>query len=164
LRQIGFILGTLLLVSAIVGWVFLTEEPEGSVGMEHPSIPGMQIGGEGSARIEPVSVLAFALHAGTLVLVCGFAFWAWLSIILTVCIVVWWFVFWGYQAFLKSGETLVVFGFPVPSAWAIYGVWGSGVLLTVLYVIGFRRFVFSSEDEEAFDDFVARIERERGSD
>jgi len=55
----------------------------------------------------------------------------------------------------------MVLGFPEPSAWMIYGVWSGGALFTLFYVVGFRKFFFTHEEERDFEHFVRKLKRER---
>jgi hypothetical protein len=38
----------------------------------------------------------------------------------------------------------------------LFGVWSSGALFCLIYIIGFRRFVFTAEDEAAYEALRAR--------
>ena len=66
---------------------------------------------------------------------------------------VWWGMYESYVEYLRSGETALVFGYPLPTALALFGVPLGGALLCLLYVLGFRRFVYTAEDEAAYEAF-----------
>ena len=174
MRLIHVILGLLLLVAGAFCVALLVEEPSASQGMEHPRIKKMKVGGDGEGRMKHVGVVTFVLHSGTLTLCAALmalgvaprrrtrGFWIAMGFATLACLLVWMRLFLNYLGFLGTGEARMVFGFPEPSAWLVYGVWGSAALFSVLYVVGFRRYVFTREDEEAFDELVreTRMERE----
>jgi hypothetical protein len=57
----------------------------------------------------------------------------------------------SYLDFLRSGETAFVLSFPIATSWMLYGVWVSGMVLAGIYVFGFRRYIFSLEDEAEYE-------------
>ena len=163
MRLIHAVLFVLLLVAGLIGWVLVSPEPPMSTGGPHPDITGMSVGGDGSARVSSIFWSGFALLALFVVLVHLLValsvskhnrtalFWLLLTGTGVVSLGVYWGLFSSYGHFLETGETAYFLGFPAASAWMMFGIWLSGALLAVLYVVGFRRFVFSAEDEAAFD-------------
>ena len=133
----------------------------------------MNIGGDGVARMEGIGTVAFIFQATTLILCAALmtlgvsrrhrtgVFWIGIGGVTLAALFVWWRVFDGYTDFLAGGEVRMVLGFPAPSAWLIYGVWGTAALYSVLYVVGFRRFIYTEEDEKAFNELVREIREER---
>ncbi|MCK4990209.1 MAG: hypothetical protein KAS29_06970, partial [Bacteroidales bacterium] len=67
---------------------------------------------------------------------------------------VWYQVFDSYMNYLSSGTLSYILGFPEPTAWMIYGLWGGGALLAVAYVVEFRNIIYTKEDEETLKDIV----------
>lgn len=51
-------------------------------------------------------------------------------------------------------EAPIIGGLPVSTAWMLYGIWFVPVVLIMLYVWGFERFVISPEEEAAFQKIV----------
>lgn len=175
MRLIQVVLLVLLLIAGLIGWILVSPEPPMSTGGPHPEIAGMSIGGDGLTRLGPIFSLGFALQVLFVLLVhllvaLGVAernrtttFWVSLTGAGLVSLWVCWKIFSGYAAFLDTGETDYFLGFPVASAWMMFGIWFGGALLAVIYVVGFRRFVYTAEDEAAYDLLEAEAERERAS-
>ena len=69
---------------------------------------------------------------------------------------VWWNMYFGHQQFLVSGETGYFLGFPIATAWQLYGTWISGLPLMLIYSVWFSRYVFSDEDEKAFQALITK--------
>lgn len=152
----GFLLcGILILIS-------LTPSVGNAAGLAHPDFAGMRIGGEGAARIEPISNLAFLFQVIVLAQFACFialgvsthrrtsTFYALLSGCFLLTIFVWWRLLSGHQAYLASGETQYFLGFPTATAWLVYAVWLAGLSFVMLYVIGFKHYVWSDSDEAEF--------------
>ena len=49
----------------------------------------------------------------------------------------------------------MLLGFPAPTAMMLYGCWGTATLYTVIYILGFSKFIFTPEDEKKFEELVA---------
>ncbi len=175
MRLIHVLLLVLLLIAGLIGWVLISPEPAMSTGGPHPTVAGMDVGGDGLARVEPIFVLGFLLLALFVILVHLLValsvsqrnrttvFWLLLSGTGLVSLWVYWRLFSSYTHFLETGETEFFLGFPVASAWMMFGIWLSGALFAVIYVIGFRRFVFTAEDEAAYDLLESEANQRRTS-
>ena len=154
MRMVHLILILLLAISALLFWIVFSVEPPIPTGSAHPEFAGMRIGGDGLARLGTIATLAYCLQA--LVLVLAILFIAsgikkerrtmgfWIPIIGVGALYqwVWWNIWHGYQQYLETGSTTYAFGFTTPSAWMIFGVWSCGFLLMLIYVVGFRKFIF----------------------
>ncbi len=64
-----------------------------------------------------------------------------------------------------AGDTEVPFfgGFPLPTAWMIYGVWLFPILFVALYMTMFDRWVLTDDDLARFKQLVDENRRKRGS-
>ncbi|NWG47283.1 MAG: hypothetical protein HXY25_12160 [Alphaproteobacteria bacterium] len=168
------VLALLLGIAGLLAMALLTPEIAGSAGAGPPEIAGMRIGGDGAARWEPIAFAGFLLQCLTI----GFVgllvvmsvprrlrskgFWAGLLLYAGLALFVWIQINTSYRHYLQSSETSFFLGFPTPSAWMIYGVWSSALILVGLYVFGFRRFVLTREDEARFEALLAERRRTRG--
>lgn len=168
MRLIHVIYGLLLAILALLCWLMILPEPALVTGAAHPEFPGMNVGGNGAARLGG-AVGAIGVLGGLVMLLMqaltmlgvsarrrDAAFWVLMAVVACAAQGTWWAMYTGYLAFLATGETRFVFGFPEPTAWMLFGVWISGALFCLIYVIGFRRFVFSAEDEAAYEALRAR--------
>ena len=65
-----------------------------------------------------------------------------------------WKMYFGHQEFLKTGTTDYFMGFPSATAWQVYGIWLCGSPLIVIYSLGFRKFIFTREDERSYNELL----------
>jgi hypothetical protein len=84
-------------------------------------------------------------HAVTRWIIAGFAIYGLILVALVG----------AYRAY-AGGTTVMVGGFPLPTALLVYGVWLFPWFFVLLFVITFDRSVFSDTDQEAFDALVRR--------
>ena len=69
-----------------------------------------------------------------------------------------------HQEFLQTGETGYFMGFPVPTAWQMYGTWLSAIPLIIIYTLGFRHFIYTEEDEEQFEALLKEFQQKEEHD
>jgi hypothetical protein len=166
------ILVVLLATGGLLAWVLLGDEPENGHGMAHPRVEAMRAGGDASVRADDALWAGAALGCLLIVLfaLClrlgaqrgdgrsGVGRWllagtaAWLGVFLAVVL--------GYRAFAGGDTDRIVMGFPAATAWMIYGLWSVPAVFTVLYMVGFERFVSSRDAERAFE---ALLVEQRGA-
>jgi len=171
--EFSIIFGLMLVITLFLALVIFNEEPSDSSGGSHPVIEGMQSGGNGAARLKGIESASFILFASTIlifvvVIVSGISrryrnreFWVSIGIITLLILFVWYRIFTSYANYLETGELRFFLGFPEPTAWMIYGLWGGGALFTFLYVIGFRKYIYTKEDEAALNDIVEKFSNNR---
>lgn len=87
-------------------------------------------------------------------------FWVWIGGITLLVLFSWWKLYTSYMHFLSSGETQLFLGFPTPTAWMIYGLWGAASLFSIMYVVGFRKFIFTHKDEAELNEIVEAYAKE----
>ncbi|MBL4580817.1 MAG: hypothetical protein JKY29_03280 [Gammaproteobacteria bacterium] len=168
-KLIYVIFATVLLIAGILVAIFLAESVPNGAGLAHAQFNGMRVGGNGVARLEHIGTLAFAFQALLLLLIVCLAalgvaeerrskgFWAYMGGTLLFSLFVWWQMYSNHQAFLETGVTSYFMGFPVATAWQVYGTWLAAIPLIVLYSVGFRKFIFTDEDEEKFEQLLEQI-------
>jgi len=151
-----------LALCGILLLIGLTPPVDNAAGIAHPAYDGMRAGGDGAARIEPIASLAFIFHVIVLAQFACFValgvseqrrsglFYLLIAGCYLLTLFVWWRLFASHQQYLNSGETQYFFGFPTATAWVVYGVYLSGVSFIALYVFGFKRFIWSDQDQETF--------------
>ena len=159
-----FILG--LALCGILVLIGFAPSIDHAAGLAHPTFGGMRIGGDGAARIEPIKALAFTFQILVLAQFACFialgvrvnrrspTFYTLLSGCFLLTALVWWQLFSGHQNYLASGETQYILGFPAATAWLIYGIWLSGMSFVALYVVGFKHYVWSDQNEKDFQKLV----------
>jgi phosphotransferase system glucose/maltose/N-acetylglucosamine-specific IIC component len=170
--EIYVVLVLLLAVSLFLGLSVFKSMPPSASGMPHQEIDGMRIGGDGASRISGLETASFIVFAATFLLftiliISGVSkqnrtlrFWVWMTAITLLILFVWYQVFDSYMNYLSTGAMRYIMGFPEPSAWMIYGLWGGGALYALVYVVEFRRIIYSKEDEETLKDIVEEFSKE----
>ncbi len=160
------IFAVVLAMAALLLLIGITEAPVNAAGVAHDTIPAMQAGGDGAARLEAIGGYAFAFNCMLLlfaILLCVLsvspgkrtpAFFGWMTITFAVNILVWQQMYFQHQAFLETGDTGWFLGFPTATAWQVYGVWFAGVVMIAIYSAGFRRYILSEEDERRFEELL----------
>lgn len=159
----------LFIVGAAVIWLLFIPAADNASGVAHDSINGMRAGGDGSTRFPAVIAPAMLMYYGTLGAIAGLVMLA-LSNgkksqqanllvhgVSLVSVVVMLAIFLFYDRYLGSAEVAYVLGFPVPSTIAVYAVWSGGLLYSVIYVFGFDRFVYTTEQREGFETLLKEL-------
>ena len=150
-------------MTLLLGLILLADPVAGAGGIPHPVFEGMRRGGDGAARLEHIGSYAYAFQALLLALIVALSTLgiserhrsARLRAYMTSTFLFSAFILWrlvaSHQHFLSTGETSYFMGFPAATAWAIYGVWAGAVPLMILYVAGFRKYIYTEEDEAEFN-------------
>jgi hypothetical protein len=171
-REIYVVLALLLVLAIFLGISLLKPMPVSPSGTPHSEINGMRIGGDGAARFKGFETTAFVLFAASFILFSTLivtsvskrnrsaSFWFWLVLITLLVLFVWYRVFDSYTDYLSTGDLRFFLGFPEPTAWMIFGLWGGGALFALLYVLGFRRFIYTKHDEETLKDIIEEYAKE----
>ena len=163
MRLIHWILAVLLLILGLLVWLMLIPGPSLSTGGPHPHFPGMNVGGDGLARLAGGVWIVYALGVAVNVLIILLValgvradrrrglFRVLLSGVGLLMQYVWWAMYTGYLDYLRGNPTGEFLGFPAATAWMLFAVWLTGALLCLIYVVGFRRFIFTAQDEAAYE-------------
>jgi len=169
LKPIYFVLFLLLVIAGITGFILVGEPPAGAAGSPHPTITSMSIGGDGTARLEAIGRAPFYFQLAVILLASSLLymgvakhrrdrrFLLLITAVASFAIFVWYKVYSGYEAYLATGQADVVFGFPMPTNWTLWGVWGSFLVFDLIYIIAFRAYFLPHEDEAAFNALVAEV-------
>lgn len=70
------------------------------------------------------------------------------------------FLTYAYWDYIHLGNQAFFGGFPLPSAWMIYGMWLSPLFLAAIYVWGFDKWVFTANDLSDFKNLVSQQEND----
>lgn len=159
---IYWIFAVSVLMGGLLLAISLSETVPNAAGVAHPEFPGMQVGGDGAARLQYIGSFAFLFQSLLLVLIVCLSilgvserhrsarFMMYMGLSLLFMLFVWWQMYSGHQAFLASGETAYFMGFPVATAWQMYGTWLGAIPLILVYSLGFDQYIYTPEDEAAF--------------
>lgn len=168
-KLIVVIFTTVLIMAGLLIAIVLADSVPNGAGLPHSEFNGMQAGGDGAARLEHIGGLAFAFQCLLLLLIVCLAtlgvaeqrrspeLWAYMGGTLLFSLFVWYQMYSGHQAFLETGTTNYFMGFPVATAWQVYGTWLGAIPLIILYTVGFRKFIFTEEDERKYEQLLADI-------
>ena len=169
MKPIYFVFLWLIVIAGITGFVLLSEPPIGASGMAHESIQSMSVGGDGAARLSAIGDAPFYFQITVILLAVSLLYMGvaehrrdtrfrlFMAGGAAFALFVWYKLYTGYEAFLLTGETDVVFGFPVPTNWMLWGVWGSFAIFDLMFVFFFRIYFWPKEDEAAFEALVAEL-------
>ena len=153
--------------SKLIYIIFVAENVPNSGGAAHPEIAGLQIGGDGAARMEYIGTLGLAFHCLLLVQIILLSLLgvseryrsneliAYMSGTLVFMLLVAWQMYSGHQQFLETDETGYFLGFPTATAWATYGTWIGAIPLILIYSFGFRKYIYTTEDEKKYNELLA---------
>lgn len=169
-----------MLLAALFAYaLFFTSPAPGSHGAPHPEISGMLRGGSGAERHGPMLLLGWAIGAAEILLFSALmalgarrgpglrgpvsrtglrGLGSPLLLGLLATLATWTLLIVGYSRFLEDPEPALYLALPAPTATMLYLLWAVPLFFAVLYVAGFRRWVFSLGDEAAF---AALVEKRR---
>ena len=155
-----------LLMAGIVIAIIMAEPVAGSGGVAHPEISGMQVGGDGQARLVHIGNLAYMFHTLILLLIVCLSilgvseryrskdFILYMSGTALLSLFCLWMMWSGHQQFMETGTTGYFMGFPIATAWQMYGTWISAIPLIIIYSVGFRKYIFTEQDEKDFNELL----------
>lgn len=168
------IFALLVLLALVVGGILIAPGAEIAPQVPHPRIPAMFSGGDGAARHASTLGLGWAFgtiqllimaalmalgvrkngsmrgFTKTLVGCSGFLILLWTAIVLT------------YSDYAAGSDSVLVLGMHTSTALVVLGFWPLSAILTVAFVTGFNRWVYTPEDEEAFERLLAERGRSNG--
>ncbi|WP_417451064.1 hypothetical protein [Kordiimonas sp.] len=169
MKAIHLAFAFLLAIAGITVFILMSDPPMGASGVAHDAIAGMKLGGDGAARLASIGRAPFYFQLGVIgfaatLLYMGIAehrrdkvLKAAILSMTAIALFIWYMLYSGYEDYLATGETDVVFGFPVPTNWMFWGIWGSFAIFDLFYVVAFRRYFLPKEDEAAFNALVAEL-------
>lgn len=62
----------------------------------------------------------------------------------------------AYWHYADATQTQYFGGLPIPTAWAIYGIWSVPIIMTLVYVFRFDEWILDKQDMEAFKMLVEK--------
>lgn len=173
MKPIHFVFVLLLIIAGITLFVLTSDAPPGASGAPHPEVSGLSLGGDGTTRLSAIGKAPYYFQIAV-ILLAGILLYMGIpehrrDRLLRVCfgvgiafaLFVWVTLYAGYEAYLATGQTRVVFGFPVPTNWFFWGIWGSFAAFDVFYALAFRRYFLHPEDEAAFHALAREVEAEQ---
>jgi hypothetical protein len=173
MKLIHWILVLLLIIAACTVILLFGPEPSGSTGVAHEEFTAMRAGGDGATRFLPVRMSVLILQSASILLFGALLYLgvderrrtrqckAWIISGTVAFLLIWGAILASYGRFLEMGSSEMFLGFPVATAFTVYGLWLCGFVLVLGYVIGFRTFIFSADDEARYKKLVETFGRDR---
>ena len=176
MQLIHTILLLLLAILALLVTLLFGDSPPGATGIPHDQFDAMTRGGDGLARLGGMGWAMSLIQVLTILLIHALialginerhrsrTFWLLLGSSAAVSLAVWLGMYFSYVSFLETGTTTWLFGFPLATFLSVFGVFLGGSYLCVIYIWGFRRFIYTVEDEAAYEALRAEAEQPRKPD
>jgi hypothetical protein len=161
-KLITFIFTLCLLLGLLLVAIVLADEVANAGGIVHSEITGMAVGGDGKLRLEGIGTYAFLFQSLLLLLIvclCALGvspryrsttFYGYMALCYGLMLFIWWQMYFGHQQFMQTDEVTYFMGFPTPTAWQMYGTWLGAIPLMLIYTLGFRKFIYTQADDQAF--------------
>lgn len=179
------IFALLLTMCGAVGVVLLTPEPTvvlepggepviASHGVAHPTVSTMLHGGDGVMRYQPIRIATWVFALGMITFFTSLLMFAcrkrervgriaWLLLVvfsLHLASMIGMLV--SYEAYLHDPDPALYAAFPAPTAWMMYVLWPMPLLFVLLFVVGFDRWIYRPEDEQAIAELMRRCQSDQG--
>ena len=161
-KLISLIFALCLLLGALLVAIMMAEDVVNSGGVAHPDIAGMTVGGDGELRLKHIGRYAFLFQSLLLLLIICLCIlgvspryrtpplYGYMAGCYSLMLFIWWQMYFGHQQFMQTGQLSYFMGFPTPTAWQMYGTWFGAIPLMLLYSLGFRKFIYTQADDEAW--------------
>ena len=162
MRPIAVLLGLLAGVLALCALIFSIPEPINGHGMAHHAVDGMRQAGDAWQQSGPVFLAGYLLGVLIYLIISALVYigvpqskrdrklrLAHATATLVV-LGMWSFLIYLSWQYLHSGDPMIGAAFPLPTLVMLLGLWIAPVSFSVIYVLGFRRWIFTAEDEEKF--------------
>lgn len=171
-RLVGVILLICIVMAGLVLAIVLAPSVANPAGLPHPHFSGMVVGSGDGDRLAHIGIYAFLFQALLLLLINCLCLLGVsrprrdrrLYIAMTVsylfALLVWWQMYFGLANFYETGQVSYFGGFPLPTAWQMYGTWASALPLILYYVLWFNRYIFPPEEEAAFQAILSEHRKE----
>lgn len=167
MKTIHYLYALICIFLLIILFLFFTGPPSNVTGQPHPDFETMLSGGDSLSTTSTTHILGYLFGLCTVMTLCVFliqgairknsleAIRPWLLFSSLVYIVVYTLTFLSDTNYVATGHTDFFNGWPLPTAWMIFGMWAAPVLFVCIYVFKFRDWILPVEDEERFYDLVA---------
>ena len=169
MKSYSVIFFLLIALMGIVFTILLQPAPDSISGNLHPIFPSMSQGGDAS-RHDGIWALGWLFGALQIILfvvciwvsLCGEKTHRWVVILCGVGLFI---NFHHAHDHLSPGrcrEAPFVLGFPLPTTLLLFGMWPMAVVFSILYVVKFRSWVYSPQDQEVFENLKAEMNSKGG--
>lgn len=166
MRPILVLLGLLASLLALCAWILYIPEPINGHGMAHHTVDGMRQVGDIRQQSDPVFGVGYLLGILIYLIISALVYLgvqpakrdrklvlAHTAATLLV-LGMWSFLMYLFRQYLLTGDPMIVFGFPLPTLVMLLGVWIAPMSFSLIYILGFRRWIYTPEDEKTFRELL----------
>ena len=162
MRPIPVLLGLLAGLLALCALIFSIPEPINGHGMAHHAVDGMRQAGDAWQQSEPVFRAGYLLGMLIYLIISALVYIGVPqakrdrklrlahSAATLVVLGMWSFLIYLFRQYLVSGDPMIDLAFPLPTLVMLLGLWMAPLSFSLIYILGFRRWIFTPEDEETF--------------
>ena len=162
MRPILILLSLLAGLLALCVLIFSIPEPINGHGMAHHSVDGMRQAGDAWLQSKPVFSVGYLLGILIYLIISALIyigvprakrdrkFTLAHAAATLVVLGMWSFLMYLFRLYLHSGDPMIDLAFPLPTLVMLLGLWIAPMSFSLIYILGFRRWIFTREDEEIF--------------
>ena len=168
MRPIPVLLGLLAGLLALCALIFSIPEPVNGHGMAHHAVDGMRQAGDAWQQSGPVFRVGYLLGVFIYLIISALIYigvpqskrdrklrLAHATATLVV-LGMWSLLIYLFRQYLVSDDPMIVLAFPLPTLVMLLGLWLAPLSFSLIYVLGFRRWIFTPGDEETFRKLMER--------
>lgn len=163
----AFLIFLILFLILICSLWFITP-PHAATGMPHPEFKTMLHSGDSIVTSKPALYVSYLFGLAVIVMMYFFVRFGstrekdtghltrWLSIAFFIYILVYTGMFMSYIDYAINGHNRFFLGWPTPTAWMIYAMWATPSIIMLIYIVKFKDWILSDEDEQVFQEILMR--------
>jgi len=168
MKTIHFLYAVICIFLVIILLLFTSTPPAFVTGQPHPKFATMLTGGDSLSSQSYTKLLGFLFGLCTAVSLCVFLVFGaikknslkgirpWLLMSSLVYCLAFTLTYFSDVKYVQTGHTDFFFGWPLPTAWMIYVMWFAPICFVLIYILSFRKWILTFEDEERFQELVAQ--------
>ena len=171
MRPILVLLGLLVSLLALCVLILYIPEPINGHGMAHHTVDGMREVGDIRQQSEPVFGVGYLLGVLIYLIISVLVYLGVRPakrdrLLLTahtlatlLVLGMWSFLMYLFRQYLLSGDPMVIIAFPLPTLVMLLGLWIAPMSFSLIYILGFRRWIYTPEDEKTFRELLEKKQR-----
>lgn len=174
-RVVQYIFVLLLFLLGVIVALWMYPQPEGIIGLPHPEIKGMLIGPKMDVFDDNIHLMHFLFGLLNIVILLYFIllgairrgalgkirYWFFSGAFLYL--VTYTLTFFSNLRYLREEHHLFFGGWPLPTAWMMYAMWFTPLIILIGYIVTFRDSIISEDDELEFATLIKlRLNKKQG--
>lgn len=166
MKTIHFIYVLLILFLGVIIALAMTTAPVNVTGQVHDGYKTMLKGGESMSSSAHTTLLAYLFGLCATGTLCLFLIMGarrrgkldgirpWLIGASIAYLLVFTLTYFSDLNYVATGHNRFFLGWPIPTAWMIYAMWATPIFFVLIYILKFRDWILTSEDETRFKELV----------